>query len=51
MQAKEAPNPKHQIANKFQTPSINDRNTVFLLQNLEVENWCLFGIWDLDFGA
>jgi hypothetical protein len=46
--AKEAPNSKHQIPNKFKIPSSNDRNSLeFVIW--KIGNYLGFGICELGF--
>jgi hypothetical protein len=56
----EIPNPKNQIPNKFQIPTLNVPNVCFWSAPLVVSRlasgrfgfgaWDLFGIWCLEFG-
>jgi hypothetical protein len=46
--AAEAPDYKHQIANKFQWSKLQTKGKAFW--SFEIEIWDLFGIWDLSFG-
>jgi hypothetical protein len=46
IQAKEIPNSRFQIPNKFK----NSKNKFKTILDLELGIWCLFGIWNLEFG-
>jgi hypothetical protein len=39
----EAPNPKHQISNKSQSPKFETKS----IWSFEIGIWSLFGIWNL----